>query len=161
MCSQVASAVHVATARAINFLRVLQLRRGAVATHTYLLVWLHPGFVLCDVWHSFLPSEQGLLCVGLISCSHIGCVQTVGRAVRVWWDGEKSWYEGIVVRFSSNPALEDSHGIYPYSSSFPAPVCSIPTHFLTCITGGGCFSESSCPFSSPPHNPGIAGLVSC
>lgn len=105
--------------------------------------------------------SKGCCCVGLISCSHIGCVQTVGRAVRVWWDGEKSWYEGIVVRFSSNPALEDSHGICPYSSSFPAPVCSIPTHLLPCITGGGCFSESSCPFSFLPHNSRIAGLLSC
>ncbi len=36
--------------------------------------------------------------------------QTVGRAVRVWWDGEKRWYVGCVLDFNADPTLEDSHG---------------------------------------------------
>jgi hypothetical protein len=39
-----------------------------------------------------------------------GLLQTEGRAVRVWWDGEKRWYEGVVLSYNSNHLLVDSHG---------------------------------------------------
>ncbi len=40
----------------------------------------------------------------------LGLLQTEGRAVRVWWDGEQRWYEGVVLSYNSNHLLVDSHG---------------------------------------------------
>ncbi|KAJ1488433.1 hypothetical protein T484DRAFT_1887444, partial [Baffinella frigidus] len=39
-----------------------------------------------------------------------GGAWTVGRTVRVWWDGEQRWFEGIVLSYNNNPHRIDSHG---------------------------------------------------
>ena len=67
--------------------------------------------------------------------------QMLGRAVRVWWDGERRWYDGVVIRFDRNPSLVDSHGTRPraiawaahssHTAPIPAParmhvVCPVP-----------------------------------
>jgi hypothetical protein len=37
-------------------------------------------------------------------------VQTVGRMVRVWCEGQSKWFEGMVISFDASEDLEDSHG---------------------------------------------------
>ena len=37
-------------------------------------------------------------------------LQTVGRMVGVWYDGEATWFEVMVTGFNTSPDLVDSHG---------------------------------------------------
>ena len=54
----------------------------------------------------------------------------------MWWDGEKRWYEGVVIRYDGNPNLLDSHGIRALVLlSLPCACNEIPVLFRLFLKG--------------------------
>ena len=75
-------------------------------------VHLPQHWLLCE-WCDVVRGDCGksVACGGEDVLTQLrGLLQTEGRAVRVWWDGEKRWYEGVVLSYNSNHLLVDSHG---------------------------------------------------
>ncbi len=62
---------------------------------------------LAQCVHAAPELADNMICERLLTKS---VIQLEGRHVRVWWDGEARWYEGIVDTYEDDTTKMDSHG---------------------------------------------------